>query len=57
MPKATFNKIKEEGISYATVSQGNYKKSDAAKKIAAKLGYADIDTIMRQLPVGSFRVE
>ena len=39
------------------MSQGNFKKSDAAKKIAAKLNYNDIDTIMRQLPAGSFRID
>ncbi len=57
VPEATFSKIKEEGMRYAKVSQGNFKKSDAAKKIMAKLEYNDIDTIMRQLPVGSFRIE
>ncbi len=55
--KSTFSKIKEESIKFATVTQGNYKKSDAAKKIAAKLMYPDIDTIMRCLPVGGFKID
>lgn len=57
VPETTFNKIRQTGTAYARITQGNYKKSDAAKKIATKLGYNDIDTIMRQLPVGSFRIE
>lgn len=55
--QSTFNRIKTEGMVYAEVTQGNFKKSDAAKKIAAKLGHKDIDEIMRCLPVGSFRVK
>lgn len=57
VPVSTFDKIKTEGMHHVKVTQGNFKKSDAAKKIAAKLGYQDMDTIMRQLPVGSFRIE
>jgi predicted ribosome quality control (RQC) complex YloA/Tae2 family protein len=57
IPKATFEKEKTEGMQLVKVTQGNYRKSDAAKKIAAKLGYSDIDAIMRQLPTGSFRIE
>lgn len=56
VPNSTFKKIKEN-ITHSRITQGNFKKSDAAKKIAAKLGYGDIDTIMRQLPVGGFRIE
>jgi predicted ribosome quality control (RQC) complex YloA/Tae2 family protein len=57
VPKSTFEKMEDKTISHAKISQGNFKKSDAAKKIAAKLSFADMDTIMRQLPVGSFRIE
>jgi predicted ribosome quality control (RQC) complex YloA/Tae2 family protein len=57
IPKSTFEKTKSDELKYAKISQGNFKKSDAAKKVSTKLGYGDIDTIMRQLPVGSFRIE
>jgi predicted ribosome quality control (RQC) complex YloA/Tae2 family protein len=56
VPLITFDKLGEE-FKHVKVTQGNFKKSDAAKKIAAKLGYKDIDTIIRQLPAGSFRIE
>ncbi len=55
--RTTFEKTKEGIQKYAKVSQGSMKKSDAAKKISAKLGYEDLDTVMRQLPVGEFRIE
>lgn len=57
-PMATFYKIKEtEKIAkYVKVEIGKEKKSDAAKKIASALDYEDIDTIMQQLPAGSFKV-
>jgi len=57
VPPSTFDKTKTEEMRYVKITQGNFKKSDAAKKVAAKLNYQDIDTIMRQLPVGGFRVE
>ncbi len=56
IPKAAFDKMDKEGIPFAVVTQGNHKKSDAAKKIASKLKYGDIDEIMRALPVGGFRI-
>ncbi len=56
IPLMTFNKL-EHGLKHVKITQGNFKKSDAAKKVAAKLGYKDIDTVIRQLPAGSFRVE
>ena len=56
IPLITFNKLGKE-LKHVKIIQGNFKKSDAAKKIAAKLGYKDIDTIIRQLPAGSFRIE
>jgi predicted ribosome quality control (RQC) complex YloA/Tae2 family protein len=56
VPEITFRKL-EGAIVHAKISKGNFKKSDAAKKISTKLNYHDLDTIMRQLPVGSFRIE
>ncbi len=56
IPILTFNKLIEPP-KHVKITQGNFKKSDAAKKIATKLGYGDIDTIIRQLPAGSFRIE
>ena len=56
IPLMTFNKL-DKAQKYVKIAQGNFKKSDAAKKIAAKLGYKDINTIIRQLPAGSFRIE
>ena len=57
MPFHTFMRLGDTAIKHVKISQGNYKKSDAAKKIAAKLEYDDLDTIIRQLPAGSFRIE
>lgn len=57
VPKTTFEKMKLDNIPHVKISQGNFKKSDAAKKVMAKLSYPDMDTIMRQLPVGNFRIE
>ncbi|MEM3838994.1 MAG: NFACT RNA binding domain-containing protein [Candidatus Micrarchaeaceae archaeon] len=42
---------------FLTLKPGNSKKSDAAKYIAKKLGYDDIDYIMQHLPAGSFSVK
>ena len=56
VPQSTFRKINGSAAD-ARITQGNFKKSDAAKKISAKLDYNDIDMIMRQLPVGGFGIE
>ncbi len=40
-----------------SISQGEDKKSDAAKKIARILEYDDLDGIMQQLPAGEFYVK
>jgi predicted ribosome quality control (RQC) complex YloA/Tae2 family protein len=56
LPKTTFDGMGFKGT-FVRVTQGNFKKSEAAKKVAAKLSYSDLDTIMRQLPTGSFRIE
>ncbi len=42
---------------YLVLRPGNTKKSDAAKFISKKLGYADIDYIMQHLPAGSFSLK
>ena len=57
VPMATFEKMADKPATHVKIGIGNYKKSDAAKKIAAKLDYPDLDIIMRQLPVGNFRIE
>ena len=36
---------------------GNVKKSDAAKEIAKKLGFEDIDYIIQHLPAGGFSID
>ncbi|MDE1871109.1 MAG: DUF814 domain-containing protein [Candidatus Micrarchaeota archaeon] len=57
VPELTFKRLGKDKVTHAKVTQGNYRKSEAAKKIAAKLGYMDIDSVMRCLPAGSFRIE
>ena len=59
VPSKTFENIPKDVLPiFARIKQGNYKKSDIAKKIAAKLQYNNIDEIMRQLPpAGGFRME
>jgi predicted ribosome quality control (RQC) complex YloA/Tae2 family protein len=55
VPAAAFGRM-EKSAKFAAINQGNNKKSDAAKKIAAMLGYNDIDEIIRQLPTGGLSV-
>jgi predicted ribosome quality control (RQC) complex YloA/Tae2 family protein len=55
VPALTFSKL-EKTAKYAVINQGNNKKSDAAKKIAAMLGYNDLDEIIRQLPTGGLSI-
>ena len=55
---APLSSCKALGISnYIRISPGNTKKSDAAKLIAKRLGYEDIDYIMQHLPAGSFSIK
>ncbi len=42
---------------FVSIDIGNTKKSDAAKKISAKLKYENIDYIMQHLPPGSFSIK
>ena len=42
---------------YLLLKPGNAKKSDAAKSIAAKLKFEDIDYIMQHLPPGGFSIK
>ncbi|MDE1810655.1 MAG: DUF814 domain-containing protein, partial [Candidatus Micrarchaeota archaeon] len=55
-PMTTFHKMQEKG-KHVVLSQGNLKKSDAGKKIAAYLGVDDLDNVIRQLPTGSFTLK
>ncbi len=57
-PKTAFERIRiQKSIDrFVTVEQGNMKKSDAAKAIAKRLDYQDVDYIMQQLPAGTFSV-
>jgi hypothetical protein len=58
VPHVTFHKMESrESIPHTKIIQGNYRKSDAAKKIAEKLNYDDLDEIMRQLPADGFKIE
>ena len=59
VPKITFNvMIAARKIDpYVELSLGERKKSDAAKMIAKHLNFDDIDTIIQQLPAGSFRIQ
>jgi predicted ribosome quality control (RQC) complex YloA/Tae2 family protein len=58
IPAVMFGKLDASNLKYARIKQGSFKKSDAAKKIAEKLDYNDLDNIMRQLPpAGTFKIE
>jgi len=54
-PSLTVSKLNI--LNYVKIAPGNTKKSDAAKIIAKRLGFEDIDYIMQQLPAGSFSVK
>ena len=58
VPKTAFDILKAQRSidRFVTVEQGNMQKSDAAKTIAKRLGYFDIDYIMQQLPAGTFKI-
>ncbi len=56
VPKKTFERA-EHKVAYVAISQGNAKKSDAAKMVGKALNYPDIDYIMRNLPAGDFSVK
>ncbi|MGD0729018.1 MAG: NFACT RNA binding domain-containing protein [Candidatus Micrarchaeaceae archaeon] len=57
VPSVSYQKIGNDKLLHVKIAIGNFKKSDAAKKVSSKLSYSDMDTIMRQLPVGNFRIE
>lgn len=42
---------------YMLLKPGNVKKSDAAKMLARKLSFPDIDYMMQHLPAGSFSIK
>ncbi|MGI0141374.1 MAG: NFACT RNA binding domain-containing protein [Candidatus Micrarchaeales archaeon] len=54
VPSSTF--AAQKGKKGLRITIGNAKKSDAAKLIAKKLDYEDIDYIMQQLPAGEFKI-
>ncbi|MEM0201157.1 MAG: NFACT RNA binding domain-containing protein [Candidatus Micrarchaeaceae archaeon] len=54
VPRISIEKIDIK--QYVSIDIGNSKKSDAAKKISAKLKYDNIDYIMQHLPPGSFSI-
>ncbi len=58
VPESTFERESERlgSVAHVRVTQGNFRKSDAAKRIAQRLGYGDIDEIMRHLPADGFRM-
>ncbi len=53
MPLSTFER-RDAGTKHVTITQGEMKKSDAAKSIAKQLGFIELDLIMRMLPAGTF---
>ncbi|MGC8479799.1 MAG: NFACT RNA binding domain-containing protein [Candidatus Micrarchaeia archaeon] len=55
VPKLTFEKLSLQ--LFVSISIGNTKKSEAAKKISFKLKYDNIDYIMQHLPPGSFSIK
>lgn len=55
VPTITFDRLRTD-CPYAEITQGDDKKSDAAKKISRGLQYEDIDRIMMELPAGSFHI-
>lgn len=56
VPTSTFEAKDRVGKS-VSITQGDMKKSDAAKKISKFLEYDDVDGIMRQLPPGTFSLK
>lgn len=55
VPAIAFSRLNKKA-KRVVITQGKHKKSDAAKNIAALLGYNDIDEITRQLPSGNFSI-
>ncbi len=56
-PETSFYRFAGDShVGRVLVRQGRLQKSDAAKKIASTLDFHDIDTIMQQLPPGSFKI-
>jgi predicted ribosome quality control (RQC) complex YloA/Tae2 family protein len=55
VPSSTFGEKKGE-TNHVTIAQGEMKKSDAAKSVSKRLGFGELDLIMRMLPSGTFMV-
>jgi predicted ribosome quality control (RQC) complex YloA/Tae2 family protein len=55
VPEVAFDEIKvNKTVKGIRIVQGKDKKSDAAKNISKYLDYKDLDTIIQQLPAGTF---
>ena len=57
VPHVTFEKLKSEHIKHVKIIQGNQEKSEAAKRIANSLDFDDLDSIIRELPAGTFGIK
>ncbi len=60
MPMLSLQRMAEAArarTKYAIVTQGPVKKSDAAKQVARRLDFNDIDFIMQLLPAGTFKID
>lgn len=55
VPASTFDRLNYRNA-HVSIRQGTAKKSDAAKAVSKALSYPDIDSIMRSLPAGSFKI-
>ncbi|MDE1825285.1 MAG: DUF814 domain-containing protein [Candidatus Micrarchaeota archaeon] len=53
VPAIALERLGQKGV---RILIGETKKSDAAKTIAKRLGYDDIDYVMQQLPAGEFSI-
>ena len=54
VPGSTFELLGKKGV---RILIGKSKKSDAAKQVAKRLEYDDLDYIMQQLPAGEFGIK
>lgn len=55
VPEITFH-MSQSNATHVKIGIGKEKKSDAAKRISKMLDFPDTDTIMQQLPSGSFNI-
>jgi len=57
VPALTYERSSKSIIKAVRLTPGKMKKSDAAKEIAKRLNFDDIDYIMQHLPAGGFSIE